>query len=106
MSAKVFIRTRWVIISASPTTYSASARSLSASKAGAMSSPRRITHFQRRGGISDIGYDCQPAQIGHDFAQQRESLAGNIGRLHGQTGDVTARSREACNQPHTNRVVH
>ena len=39
----------------------------------------RLSHFQCGEGIFDIGHDRQPAQTWHDLAQQRHSLAGNIG---------------------------
>ncbi len=58
------------------------------------------------GGISHVNHDRQPAQTGHDLAQQCEPLAGKIGRLKGQSGDVTARSRQTCDQAHANRIVH
>src|SRR5262249_55975508 len=85
--AVVKLMTRSNLVGCS-TGMSASARSLSALNAGAMSFARRISdlqaelagrclglaHFQYGGGIADIGHDRQPAKIGDDLAQEFESL--------------------------------
>jgi len=95
-------------IVASGHTYSACATPLSASKAGAISSARRIsdlttleaertgrclslTHLQHSGGIFHIANDRQPADIRENLAQNLESLADEVGGLNGQAGDIAAR---------------
>ena len=54
-----------------------------------------FAHFQHRGGIAGIGHDRQMAQTGDNLAQEFEPLAGKIGGLGRQAGDVVARSRQA-----------
>jgi hypothetical protein len=65
-----------------------------------------LAHFRRGVGIFNIGQDRQSAQTGHNLAQQCEPLAGKIGVLQGQAGDVTARPRQTGDQAHANRIVH
>ena len=64
-----------------------------------------LAHLQHGGGIADIGHDRQPAETGDNLAQEFESLAGKIGRLHRQAGDVAARSRQTCDQAAADRVA-
>ena len=66
----------------------------------------RLSHFQCGEGIFDIGHDRQPAQVGDNLAKQRESFADKVRCLHRQAGDVAARSRQARDQAHANRIVH
>jgi hypothetical protein len=51
-----------------------------------------------------ISYDCQPAQVRNDLAQEFESLAGKVRNLVRQTGDVAARSSQTCDQAGPDRV--
>ena len=88
---------------------------LSASKAGAISSARRISsvadlnaerarrclnlaHFQHGSGTADVGHDRQPAKTGKNLAQHLETLASHIALLKRQAGEVAARLREARDQ--------
>ena len=64
-----------------------------------------LAHFQHGSGIAGIGHDRQSAQTRYNLAQQFESLAGKIGRLQRQSGDVAARSRQTCDQAAADRVV-
>src|SRR5215831_8280331 len=64
-----------------------------------------FAHFQHRGGIAGIGHDRQMAQTGDNLAQEFEPLAGKIGGLGRQTGDVAARSRQAWYEAGADRIV-
>ena len=61
--------------------------------------------IQHGGRIVGIDNDSQPPQAGHDFVQQFEPLGGDLRLLVGQTGDVSARSREARHQAVADRVA-
>ena len=63
-----------------------------------------LAHIQHGGGIADIGHDRQPAETGDNLAQKFEALAGKIGGLERQAGDVAARSRQTCDQADADRV--
>ena len=63
-----------------------------------------LAHLQHGCGIADIGHDRQPAEAGDNLAQEFEPLAGKIGRLDRQSGDVAARSRQTCDQAAADRV--
>ena len=63
-----------------------------------------LAHLQHGGGIADIGHDRQPAQTGDNLAQEFEPLAGRIGCLVRQAGDVAARSRQTRDQAAADRV--
>ena len=54
-----------------------------------------FAHLQHGVGIADIGQDRQPAETGDNLAQKFKSLAGKIGGLDRQAGDVAARSRQS-----------
>src|SRR5215470_9506957 len=101
--------------------YSASARSLSVSKASAISSVRRISrtltsmpsapaaawtspNLQHIFGCDTAGHDCQAAQSGDEFAQQPNSFAGDFGHLISHAGDITARPRETSDQASAERL--
>src|SRR6516165_9593826 len=64
-----------------------------------------FAHFQHRGGIVGIGHDRQMAQTGDNLAQEFEPLAGKIGGLGRQAGDVAARSRQAWYEAGADRIV-
>src|SRR5215813_14171073 len=64
-----------------------------------------FAHFQHRGGIAGIGHDRQMAQTGDNLAQEFEPLAGKIGGLGRQAGDVAARSRQAWYEAGADRIV-
>src|SRR5215467_7050901 len=64
-----------------------------------------FAHFQHRGGIAGIGHDRQMAQTGDNLAQEFEPLAGKIGGLGRQAGDVVARSRQAWYEAGADRIV-
>src|SRR6266511_6024461 len=53
-----------------------------------------LAHFQHVAGIADIGQGRQPTETGDNLAQKFESLAGKIGRLDRQAGDIAAGSRQ------------
>ena len=55
-------------------------------------------------GVARIGNDGQPAQIGNELAQYIQPLAGEIGRLDRQPGDVAARPRETRHQAGAERI--
>src|SRR5262249_36940395 len=113
-SANVLIRTLLVVTSGSAQTYKASARPLSASKAGTISSAQdfqcdaleaervgrclSLGHLEHGGGIASISHDRQPAKTGHNLAQEFDSLAGKIGKLSRQAGNVAAGSRQTGDQ--------
>ena len=59
----------------------------------------RFAHLQHGGRIADIGDDRQPAETGKHLAQKFDPLAGKIGRLDRQAGDVAARPRETATKP-------
>ena len=63
-----------------------------------------LAHLQHGDGIADIGHDRQTAQTGDNLAQEFEPLAGKIGRLDRQAGDVAARSRQARDEAGADRV--
>jgi hypothetical protein len=63
------------------------------------------THLPRRGGIADIGQDCQLAQPGDSLAQKCEPLAVSLGLLDRQARDVAARARKTGDEPGANRIV-
>ena len=65
-----------------------------------------LAHFRRGVAIFNVGYNRQPAHTGHDLEQQCEPLAGKIGRLQGQAGDVPARPGQTSDQAHADRIVH
>jgi hypothetical protein len=54
--------------------------------------------------IADIRHDRQSAEAGNDFAQEFDSLAGEVGRLPRESGDVAAGTRETGDQAAANRV--
>src|SRR5262249_11663198 len=58
-----------------------------------------------RGGIAGIGHDRQMAQTGDNLVQEFEPLAGKIGGLGRQAGDVAARSRQAWYEAGADRIV-
>jgi hypothetical protein len=55
--------------------------------------------------IAGIKHDCQPAQTGDKLTQKFEPLAGNIGRLDGQSSDIAARVRKTSDEATANRVA-
>jgi hypothetical protein len=46
----------------------------------------------------DIAQDCQIAEVGNDFVQQIDALAGKVSCLHRQASDIAAWPRQACDQ--------
>jgi hypothetical protein len=64
-----------------------------------------LTHLQHDLGVLDVAQDRDQAEGGDHFAQKLDTLAGEIGRLGGQSGDVATRSRQTCNQPAADRVA-
>src|SRR4029077_5546075 len=63
-----------------------------------------LAHLQHGLGIAGISYGCQPAKPGENLTQKFETLAGKIGRLHRQSSDVAAWSRQTCDQAAADRV--
>src|SRR5258707_13630603 len=49
--------------------------------------------------IADICHDRQSAKAGNDFAQEFDSLAGEVDRLHRQSGDVAAGRARLATRP-------
>src|SRR5262245_44886752 len=64
-----------------------------------------FAHFQHRGGIAGIGHDRQMAQTGDNLSQEFEPLAGKIGALGRQAGDVAGWSRQAWYEAGADRIV-
>ena len=64
-----------------------------------------LAHLQHGVGIADIGHDRQPAKTGDNLAQEFEPLAGKIGLLDRQAGDVAARSRQTRDEAGADRVA-
>jgi hypothetical protein len=52
-----------------------------------------LDHFQHGGWAASIDQDRHRAETGEDLAQHFETLAGKIGLLDREAGDVAARSR-------------
>src|SRR5215470_11127516 len=119
--ANLVIRTTFAITKASPTTYKTSARPFAPSKAGAMSSARRISktadsnpsprrrclnlrQFFSGRGIPDVDKYCQSAATWGELAQEFEALSGQIRALRREAGDIAAWSRKAINKPAANGV--
>jgi hypothetical protein len=69
---------------------------------------RRLNLIQllHSGGIANVGHDRQPAEIGHNLAQQCEPLASKIGCLHRQPGNIAARSRQTFDKAAGDGVIH
>jgi hypothetical protein len=57
-----------------------------------------LAHLQHGLGKANISYDCQPAKPGENLTQEFEPLAGKVGLLGRQSGDVAARLRQTCDQ--------
>ncbi len=64
-----------------------------------------LAHLQHGDGTADIGQNRQSAKTGNNLAQNFEPLAGKIGLLDRQAGDVAARSRQARDQTGADRVA-
>src|SRR5215472_13714408 len=55
-------------------------------------------------GIAGLEQDCQPAQTGHELAQDFEALPGSIGMLTRQSGNVSAWARQTFDDAGANRI--
>jgi len=64
-----------------------------------------LPHLQHADGTPDIAQNCQPAQIRNDLVQEFEALAGKVGNLDRQTGDVAAGSRQTRDQAGSDRIT-
>src|SRR5215475_78749 len=53
--------------------------------------------FQPVGEIVAVEQDRQPSRIGYDLMQKLEPIAGEIGILGRQSGEIAARMRQASN---------
>ena len=63
-----------------------------------------LAHVQHGAGIADIGDDRQPAKTGDGFAQEFDSLAGEIGRLDDRPVTLPPGRAKACDQAVADRV--
>src|SRR5262249_15720520 len=55
-------------------------------------------------GIAGLEQDCQPAQTGHELAQDFEALPGRIGMVTRQSGNVSAWARQTFDDAGANRI--
>ena len=55
-------------------------------------------------GISNIDQNRQPPETGQDLAQQLDPLVGTVDVLEGQTGHVSARARQTCDETSADRI--
>src|SRR5882672_3651034 len=51
-----------------------------------------------------IPQDCYPSNSGNSFLEQLQSFGGEVGRHHRESGDVSARMREARDQTGPDRI--
>src|SRR6516165_1964828 len=116
----MLMRIRCVITVGSGGIYSASARPLSVSKAGAMSSARRISSVKTSRpsvravastsslssvlGIAHIDQHGHSAKNGYQLAKKFQALASKIGLLCREAADVAARFSKACDETVSHRV--
>src|SRR5262249_60839334 len=63
-----------------------------------------LAHLQHGLGKANVSHDCQPAEMGDNFAQEFEALGSSIGRLDRQSSDVAAWSRQTCDHAAADRV--
>ena len=64
-----------------------------------------LVHFERHVWNVDVAHHRDASQSRHDLAEKLQPVAGKIGLLVRQTSDVTARPRQACDDPGADRIA-
>src|SRR6516164_6008969 len=63
-----------------------------------------VAHLLHHDAVAAIAHNCQALESGKHFAQELDTLAGKLGCLDGQAGDVAAGPRQTFDETAADRV--